>query len=90
MAARGPVSVRIEELVLHGFDPRQRLAIGAAVERELARLLASGGEPTRLAGTHRVDGGSFGVARDAAPGAVGVEIARAIHGGLGASRGGKR
>ncbi len=32
------ISVRIEELVLHGFDPRQRHAIGAAVERELARL----------------------------------------------------
>ena len=29
----------IDELVLHGFDPRQRHAIGDAVEAELARLL---------------------------------------------------
>jgi hypothetical protein len=84
------VNVRIDELVLHGFDPRDRLAIGAAVERELARLMASEGDPGRLAGADRVDGGSFGVARDTAPGAVGVKIARAIHGGLGAPRGGGR
>jgi hypothetical protein len=79
-----PVNVRIDELVLHGFDPRDRLAIGAAVERELARLMVtSAGDPGRLAGADRVDGGSFAVARDAPPSAVGAEIARAIHGGIG-------
>jgi hypothetical protein len=82
-----PVNVRIDELVLHGFDPRDRLAIGAAVERELARLLAGEGSSPRPAHADRVDAGSFEVARDARPGAVGAEIARAIHGGLGMSGG---
>jgi hypothetical protein len=86
----GRVSVRIDELVLHGFDPRDRLAIGAAVERELARLLAAEGPGAGRVGADRVDGGSFAVASDAAPGGVGVEIARAIHGGLGMTGGGDR
>lgn len=34
------IRVRIEELVLHGFDPRDRRAIAEAVREELGRLLA--------------------------------------------------
>lgn len=34
------VTVHIEELVLHGFDPRDRRAIGEAVCEGLARALA--------------------------------------------------
>lgn len=34
------VTVHIEELVLHGFDPRHRRAIGEAIRDELARALA--------------------------------------------------
>jgi hypothetical protein len=72
------ISVRIEELVLHGFDPRQRHAIGAAVERELARLLHDPA-PVSARAVARVDGGSFDVPRDAPPAVVGTHIARAIH-----------
>jgi hypothetical protein len=86
----GGVRVRIDELVLHGFDPRDRLAIGAAVERELARLFAAERAGAAPAGADRVDAGSFEVPRDAAPGAVAAEIARAIHGGIGMSGGGGR
>ena len=32
------IELVIDELVLHGFDPRQRHAIGDAVARELTRL----------------------------------------------------
>jgi hypothetical protein len=73
------ITVRIEELVLHGFDPRQRHAIGDAVERELARLLHA---PAQVAARSqaRVDAGSFDVPRDAPPAVVGTHIARAIHG----------
>jgi hypothetical protein len=34
------VELRVDELVLHGFAPSDRHAIGDAVERELTRLLA--------------------------------------------------
>jgi hypothetical protein len=83
-AGGGELRLHIDELVLHGFDPRDRLAIGAAVERELARLLVGEGDSEGLSGgaAARVDGGSFDVAHEAPPGVVGVEIARAIHSGL--------
>jgi len=35
------IEVLIDELVLHGFDPRERLAIGDGLTTELGRLLAS-------------------------------------------------
>jgi hypothetical protein len=35
------VKVRIGEVVLHGFDPRSRHAIGDALRDELARLFAT-------------------------------------------------
>jgi hypothetical protein len=73
------ITVRIEELVLHGFDPRQRHAIGDAVERELAALMA---EPPGALEAARLDAGSFDVHRDAPPAVVGRHIARAIHSGL--------
>ena len=81
----GPAfDVRIDELVLHGFDPRQRVAIGAAVERELAALLRSGdARGAARAGSSSVDAGSFAVPHDAPPAVVGAHIARAVAGGLG-------
>ena len=71
--ARG-VEVQIEELVLHGFDARHRLAIAEALEGELAALIR-GGEPIAGwgDGAPRVDAGSFEVAEGAAPASVGSE-----------------
>jgi hypothetical protein len=50
------IEVHIDELVLHGFDPQSRWAIGDAVESELRELLTQQGlpkswreNPTRLA-----------------------------------------
>ncbi len=84
---KSPPSIRlhVENLVLHGFAPGDRHSIGAAVEQELARLLAEQPLPATLARSRtreRVDGGSFRLANGAKPGAVGAQIAGAIHGGL--------
>ena len=56
------VEVHIGELVLHGLAPAQRRAVREAVEREVARRVASGGVPAdgnlslpeiRLGGTEK-------------------------------------
>jgi hypothetical protein len=39
------IELEIGELVLVGFAPRDRLAVAAALEAELARALADGGLP---------------------------------------------
>ena len=40
-----PIRIRIGQLVLHGFDPRDRHAIGDAVRAELTRLVEAGAAP---------------------------------------------
>ncbi len=78
------VEVHIEELVLHGFASDDRYAIGVAVERELARLLAQetvASSPMVNDSTY-ISGRSFAVARGAKAEAVGVQIAGAVYGGL--------
>ena len=80
--------LRIDELVLHGFQAGDRDAIADAVTHELGRLLGEAGteQALRLRETrgvdHRLDAGSFVVPSDATPHAVGVQVARAIHRGL--------
>lgn len=84
------VDVRIERLVLDGvaLPPAQRPALRAAVEAELARLLAAGGlSPALRAGgtVPRAPGGAIELVRDAHPAQLGRQIARAVYGGLGRS-----
>ena len=77
-----PIELHVEELVLHGFDPHQRHAIGDAVHGKLARLLAAHGITS--AGTIDVahlDGGSFALRPGAR--AAGEGIARNVHAALG-------
>lgn len=86
-AAAAPASVRlhIEEVVLHGFDPRGRYSVGDAVQHELTRLLTEHGLPTALfeaRGAEQLDAGTFDSARDARPHALGAQVARAVYGGL--------
>ncbi|MGH9944725.1 MAG: hypothetical protein ACRD9R_20450 [Pyrinomonadaceae bacterium] len=80
------VELHIEELVLHGFAPGDGVDIGAAVERELARLFAEQGVPPSfmhgLEAT-RVNAGGFNVAPGAQAEAIGAQVAQAIYGGLG-------
>jgi hypothetical protein len=90
------VALHIDELVLHGFRPADRYAIAAAIGRELDRMLGAEGLPAALVqgdrgvngiDAYRLDAGSFAVPHDAAPEAVGVQVARAVHRGLAAAAG---
>jgi hypothetical protein len=78
------IHLHIDELVLDGFPSVDRFRIAAAVETELARLLAEQGAPPslRTGAVDRLDGGSFNVARPSRPEAIGVQVAQAIYGGL--------
>ena len=79
------VELRIEELVLHGFEPGDRYAIGDAVERELTRLFAEQVMPPSLAATverPHVNAGDVRVAPEFKPQHVGAQVANAIFGGL--------
>ena len=79
------LEVYIEELVLHGFEPRDRYRIGEAIQRELTRLFADQGVPPSLAQggeLARVDGGMFDVASGSKSDAIGAQVARAVYRGL--------
>jgi hypothetical protein len=79
------IELRIEELVLYGFSPADRLRIAAALEGELARLLAERGLPQGLAdgaGRDAIDAGSFVRGPLATPVSIGGEVAHAVYGGL--------
>lgn len=79
------VRLRIDELVLHGFPASDRYRIAAAVETELARLLAEQGVPPGLAKGKSVpvlDTGSIRLSPDAGPQRIGTQIARSLFGGL--------
>jgi len=73
------IRVRIEELVLHGFDPRDRRAIGDAVRDELGRLLAT---QALTASTHNfVDAGEVPVDSIRSR-TTGASVAGAVHRGI--------
>lgn len=79
------IELHIEELVLHGFAHRDRYAIGAAVERELARLFAEQGIPASLMNggdMARLNGGSFAVTRGSKPEAIGSQVAQSVYQGM--------
>ena len=81
------IELVIDELVLHGFDPRHRHAIGDAVKAELTRLMAGhavDAESYQPVAIDHVDAGEMEMA--AAPGQSaadpGRDIARAIAGAV--------
>jgi hypothetical protein len=79
------LEIHIEELVLHGFDPRDKKGIGEAMERELARLFMEQGVPGAIQperNLDRIDAGSFVVGRGSVSKAVGAGVARSVYGGL--------
>jgi len=80
------IELHIEELVLHGFAPKDRYAIGEAVQRELARLFAEQGVPPSVGRGYeaaRLDGGSFHIAEGSKGDAIGAQVAQSVYGGLG-------
>ena len=79
------IELTIDELVLHGFDPRDRVRIGDAVERELTRLLqntATGYTTLRLDDAAHVNGGEVRLSAGGPPAATGAGIAGAVHAAL--------
>ncbi len=78
-----PVRVHVEQLVLHGFDPRQRHRIGDAVRAELAETLSAGGLGPPADGpatTPRIDAGT--VTLGARGDGIGAGVAKAVRGVL--------
>lgn len=92
--SRPNVRLRIEDLVLEGFSPAEGARIGAAVERELERLIAERGLPEGMSGAAipRIDGGSFRVSAGSRPESAGREIAARLYDSFGAAsaQGGER
>jgi hypothetical protein len=82
------IRVHIERLELSGIrlEERHGPVVQAAVQAELARLLAEGRMTSRLAeigSAPRIDGRPFSVPTNIHPARLGEEIARSVHGGLG-------
>lgn len=80
-AARPPIRLHIEELVLHGFSPHDRHHIGEAMETELHRLLTeqgfAGWQPQDLT-MERMDAGEFRAAPGARAGSLGAQVAQSV------------
>jgi hypothetical protein len=79
------IDVFIEELVLHGFAPTDRVAIAEAVQQELARRFVEQGVPAALtqgAGFDHLDGGAFPLAPAARAESIGSGVAQAVYGSL--------
>jgi hypothetical protein len=75
------IEVHIEELVLHGFDPRSRWSIADALGSELSGLLTERGiPPAWQASPDRIDAGRTR-ANEAKPTVIGEQIARAVYKG---------
>lgn len=79
------IELHVDELVLHGFAPGDRHAIGEAVERELTRLLAERHVEVPLIASERahVNAGDVHVAPGSKAPAVGAQVADAVHRGIG-------
>ncbi|WP_328609092.1 hypothetical protein OG943_08205 [Amycolatopsis sp. NBC_00345] len=78
------VEVRIDRVVLDGLDlpPGQARVLGAALEAELARLFTAS-RPDAWPESARVRRAALRLPEDGTAVALGQDIARAIHNGLG-------
>lgn len=74
------IELVIDELVLHGLDPRHRHAIGDAVQRELARQLATQAveHPWTAMSTDAIDAGTLRLEAGLPPALVGQRIAQSV------------
>ncbi len=79
------INLHIEELVLHGFSPKDRYLIGEAVQQELVRLLSEQGIPPSLdsgSKVARLDAGAFNVKQGTQAATIGAQVAQAVYGGM--------
>jgi hypothetical protein len=73
------IEVEIEEVVLHGFGPLDRPAVGAALEAELARLLSTRESDLRARRVTVHDAGILRLSKGQGELALGRSLARATH-----------
>lgn len=82
---RPTIELRIGELILDGFGRANGDRIGAALERELSRLISSG-DLTHLAASsvhvEFVNAGSFHLEPNAHPNYIGRQLAQRVYGQL--------
>ena len=79
------IELHIEELVLHGFSPTDRHAIGEALQRELTRMFAEQGVHSSLGRgfeAERLDGGTFHVKSGTRAQGIGRQVGQAVYSGL--------
>lgn len=84
MVTPSAIELHIEELVLHGFSPHNSADLGAAVEREIVRLLQVQGLPSGLideanVSVDHLNAGSFNVMPHNKAAAVGAQIAQSVY-----------
>jgi hypothetical protein len=72
------VEILIDELVLHGFAPGERYAIGESLTQELERLVAAQGVGP-LADVSSLRAQTVQFAAGAKPQTVGAQVARSVH-----------
>lgn len=89
MKAKPRVEVLIDELILHGFAPGERYAIGEALSRELERLMATEtmGSLAGMKDVVSLRAGNINLAAGTKAETIGAQAAQSIHASLGA-RGG--
>jgi hypothetical protein len=78
MAMKPRVNVTIDRVTLHGFDPRDRRAIGDALGAELELLLGSEHAPNRPQRLECADAGPFNVTPATPARTVGRRIAASV------------
>ena|ERR1700694_3336367 len=79
------IELHIEELVLHGFSPNDRHAIGEAVQRELTRLFVEQGVDASLSRgfeAERVDGGALNVKQGTRAEGIGRQVGQTVYSSL--------
>jgi len=79
------INLHIEKLILHGFAARDTAAISKGIEGELTRLLSRGEVPASLSQPREIvsiKSEMPNLRTDAGSNAVGVQIAKAVNGGL--------
>lgn len=79
------IELHIDEVTLEGFPMLDRDRLGGAIRTELARLLTEQGAPSLLNQSGELmnlPGGTLTAGQTVDAAALGVQIARAIYGGL--------
>jgi hypothetical protein len=93
------IELYVDELVLSGFPPSERPALGDALTTELERLLREhlppglsqpGDVVLRERAVERLNAGSIALEPRAQPGQVGARVARAVYQGLSSGSPAKR